>query len=114
MCKVSKYGSLKEEKNKREPSDKYYILEPFLEDQFEPMKWYHVSTTMDVCTNEIVPTKFCDKEGNDIAPFWMVQSKPPLKHSISGHEDSKHNLSIATNVLLRSNAAHQITWNKGE
>ena len=31
----------------------YYIPKPFLEDQFDPLKWTHILATLDVCTNEV-------------------------------------------------------------
>ena len=49
MCRASK---------NEEESDDDYILEPFLEDQFEPLEWSHVLATLDVCINKVVPTQF--------------------------------------------------------
>ena len=59
---------------------------------------------LDVCINEAFPTQFCDEEGYDVAPFCMVQSKLTLEHTIGGKENAVHNLSFATNVLLRQHA----------
>ena len=50
-------------------SDEFYILDSYLEDEFKRLKWYYILATLDVCTNELAQTHFCDKTINDIAPL---------------------------------------------
>ena len=89
MCGASKNG-IQEETRERELSDDYYIPKPFLEDLFEPFEQCHILAMLDVCTNEAISTQFCDKEGYDVAPFCMVQSKLTLEYTISGKENAVH------------------------
>ena len=97
MCGASKNGSQKETKE-RGFNDDYYILEPFLEDLFKPLQWSHILATLDVCTNEVVPTQFCDEQGYGISPLYMVQSKSTLEHTTSGIKNEKCKLPCATNA----------------
>ena len=50
-----------------------YVPEPFPEKEFEPHGWSDILATLDVCTNEVTPTMFCDEEGYDLFPFQMVK-----------------------------------------
>ena len=45
--------------------DECYILEAFLDYQFEPLEWTHLLATLE-CTNEAIQVKFCNEEGHGI------------------------------------------------
>ena len=45
--------------------DKDYIPNPFSEDEFKPAGWRDILATLDMCVNDLTPTKFCDEEGFD-------------------------------------------------
>ena len=49
-----------------------YILEPFSKNKFEPLGWNDVLATVTICVNDVTPTLFCDKDGFDVIPIWMV------------------------------------------
>ena len=55
-------GILNDNKYQQGFNDEVYILEPFPKDKLEPLEWTHILATLDVCTNEGVPTQFCEKE----------------------------------------------------
>ena len=61
----------------RDVQDDGYIPEPFPEDEFEPLEWTHILATLDICTNEIVESQFCDEEGFDVQPILMVRALLP-------------------------------------
>ena len=75
MCGDFDQGSLDENHciHHRAMDEKEYIPKPFLEDLFEPLEWTHVLATLDVCTNKITQTQFCDEEGNDIIPLCTLK-----------------------------------------
>ncbi|MCO5601140.1 hypothetical protein L7F22_055259 [Adiantum nelumboides] len=52
--------------------DDAYIPEPFLEHLFEPFGWTQILSTLDICVNELTPTKFCDDEGYDLVTLQMA------------------------------------------
>ena len=58
-----------------------YVPEPFPEKELEPHGWNNILATLDVCTNELTPTMFCDEEGYDLFPFQMVKF---LQHTKEG------------------------------
>ena len=59
-------------KGDRSYEDSDYVLEPFPQEQLEPLEWIQILATLDVCENETTSTKFCDDEGYDIICFNMV------------------------------------------
>ena len=71
MCGAFDQGSLDEDHciHHRAMDKKEYVLEPFPKELFEPLEWTHILATLDVCTNKITQTQFCDEEGNDIIPL---------------------------------------------
>ncbi|MCO5585802.1 hypothetical protein L7F22_039737 [Adiantum nelumboides] len=50
-----------------------YIPEPFPKERMEPLEWTQILATLDICVNELTPTRFCDDEGYDLIPFNMIQ-----------------------------------------
>ena len=56
-----------------------YVPEPFPEKEFEPHGWSDILATIDVCTNEVTPTMFCDEEGYNLFPFQMVKVLQPIE-----------------------------------
>ena len=75
MCGASNTDSLLKEQYalNRDVPDDAYIPEPFLEDEFEPIEWRGILTTLDVCVNQKTPTIFCDEEGYDAIPNFMIK-----------------------------------------
>lgn len=71
MCGASDAEDENEENSK---SDDAYVLDPFPDQKFVPDAWMDILATVDVCVNEVNPVIFCDEEGYDIAPFFMVQA----------------------------------------
>ena len=64
-----------------------------MEDLFEPLEWTHILATLDVCTNEITQTQFCDEEGNAIIPLCTLtvcynDNTCPLKDQPSTEADN--------------------------
>ena len=49
-----------------------FILVPFPKEKLEIIEWFYCLATIDVCALNH-GTKFCNKDGNDIIPFWMVE-----------------------------------------
>ncbi|MCO5551799.1 hypothetical protein L7F22_005301 [Adiantum nelumboides] len=74
MCGASDNGDLtkKECILERSVTDEAYIPEPFLEHLFEPFGWTQILSTLDICVNELTPTKFCDEEGYDLVTLQMA------------------------------------------
>ena len=68
MCGASDQGSLDEDRciHHQAMDNKEYVPESFTEDLSKPLEWNHILATLDVCTNNITQTQFCDEEGNDI------------------------------------------------
>ena len=50
----------------------FYMPKPFPEEVLEPFEWGHILATLDVCTNETTPTKFCDEFGSKVMPILMM------------------------------------------
>ena len=69
MCGASDNG---EDQKGEDKDSEVYTPEPFPEHEFEPMGWPDILATLDVCTNEVNPTLFCDEEGYDLFSFQMV------------------------------------------
>ncbi|MCO5566309.1 hypothetical protein L7F22_019986 [Adiantum nelumboides] len=63
MCKASDCSDFdeKEAALDRALGDEAYMPEPFREHMFEPNEWTQILATLDVCVNEVIPTKFCDE-----------------------------------------------------
>ena len=40
----------------------------------EPLEWTQNLATLDVCVNEVTPTRFCDENGLDITPLCMIKA----------------------------------------
>ena len=38
----------------------------------EPLEWTQILATLDMCVNKVIPIKFCDENGLDLIPFYMV------------------------------------------
>ena len=84
MCGASQCGSLKREECilERAIEDKDYAAEPFPEEALEPLEWQKIVATLDVCATQDCPTiKFCDAEGFDVVPYYMM--------SVIGEENEK-------------------------
>ena len=81
MCGASDCGSLTQEEGKGDIvfEDSDYIPEPFPEQLMEPLEWTQILATLDVCINEVTPTRFCDKNGLDITPLCMIKAIKPSK-----------------------------------
>ncbi|MCO5593057.1 hypothetical protein L7F22_047062 [Adiantum nelumboides] len=75
MCGASKCGSLVKEDCivERSMDNEDYIPEHFLEQIFEPFGWTEILATLDVCVNELIPTKFCDEKGYDLVSCFMLK-----------------------------------------
>ncbi|MCO5568068.1 hypothetical protein L7F22_021763 [Adiantum nelumboides] len=56
----------------RSIEDEAYILEPFPEHLFEAFGWTQILSMLDICVNEITPTKFCDDEGYGLVTLQMT------------------------------------------
>ena len=54
--------------------DEAYVPKPFLEHMFKPNEWNQILATLDVCVNEVRPMKFCDENGYDIVPYFMIST----------------------------------------
>ena len=83
MCGVSnndKYLPFSEKDGESEE----YVPKPFPEKQFEPLGWNDILATLDVCTNEVTLTMFCDEEGYDLFSFQMVRV---LQHTKEGEKE---------------------------
>ena len=61
-----------DDEDKKKTSIETYIPYPFLKHELEPYGWPNILHMLDVCTNEVKPTLFYDKEGYDPFPFEMV------------------------------------------
>ncbi|MCO5579057.1 hypothetical protein L7F22_032909 [Adiantum nelumboides] len=74
MCGASNSGELTKEECilERSVTDEAYIPEPFPEHLFEPFGWTQILSTLDICVNELTPTKFCDEEGYDLVTLQMA------------------------------------------
>ncbi|MCO5577929.1 hypothetical protein L7F22_031764 [Adiantum nelumboides] len=74
MCGASDNGDLTKEECilERSVTDEAYIPEPFSEHLFEPFGWTQILSTLDICVNELTPTKFCDEEGYDLVTLQMA------------------------------------------
>ncbi|MCO5565132.1 hypothetical protein L7F22_018803 [Adiantum nelumboides] len=74
MCGASDNGDLTKEECilERSVTDEAYIPEPFPEHLFEPFGWTQILSTLDVCVNELTPTKFCDEKGYDLVTLQMA------------------------------------------
>lgn len=73
-----------------------YVPKPFSKLEFEPIGWTNILATLDLCTKEITPALFCNKEGYDLFTFQMVNVIPiktkeePKQESTSGEEKGCH------------------------
>ena len=103
MCGASQATMLTDgsEWRKEVENDKF-ILVPYPEEKFEPVKWAHCLATIDVSTlNHGI--KFCDGEGYDIVPILMVaivnddrvESNPLEKERYHREEVSVEDLPLA-------------------
>ncbi|MCO5609839.1 hypothetical protein L7F22_064071 [Adiantum nelumboides] len=74
MCGVSKCRDLIKEECilERSITDEAYIPEVFLEHLFEPFGWTQILSILDICVNELTPTKFCDDEGYNLVTLQMA------------------------------------------
>ena len=70
MCGVSDCSDFDRNKQAlgRVLKDEAYVPEHM----FEPNEWNQILATLDVCVNEVTPTKFCDENGYDIVPYFML------------------------------------------
>ena len=85
-----------------------YILEHFLEHEFEPLEWMIILTTLDVCVKEVTLIKFYDEETYDLVLVMIV------KKNCEEEGDSKDNLRGWTRRRegpSRSNL-HKLGWNR--
>ncbi|MCO5581536.1 hypothetical protein L7F22_035422 [Adiantum nelumboides] len=75
VCGASECGSHENDESMENRSfkDSDYILVPFPEERMEPLVWTQILATLDICVNELTPTRFCDDEGYDLIPFNMIQ-----------------------------------------
>lgn len=69
------------EKKKASKHDDAYSPKPF------PSAWIDILAIVDVCANTTTPIVFCDKEGYDIIPIYMVK----VIQRESGYKEEKHN-----------------------
>lgn len=77
MCGDSQCRSLKCEECilERAIEDTKYIPEPFPEEALEPLEWQQILATLDVCAINAGPTmQFCDQDGYDMVPYYMVKA----------------------------------------
>ena len=75
MCGTSGCGSLKREECilERAIEDNDYVAKPFPKEAFEPLEWQQILATLDVCAIKTCPTtQFCDEEGFDVVPYYMM------------------------------------------
>ncbi|MCO5564364.1 hypothetical protein L7F22_018024 [Adiantum nelumboides] len=88
MCGASDNGDLTREECILEKSitDEANIPEPFPEHLFEPFGWIQILSTLDVCVNELTPTKFYDEEGYDLVTLRMASV---ILESGSGSEENE-------------------------
>ncbi|MCO5599137.1 hypothetical protein L7F22_053237 [Adiantum nelumboides] len=88
MCGASDNGDLTKEECilERSVTDEVYIPEPFLEHLFEPFGWTQILSTLDICVNELTPTKFCDEEGYDLV---TLQIKSVILESWSESDENE-------------------------
>ena len=63
MCGAYDCGSLTREEGKGNSDfeDSDYIPQPFPEQLMEPLEWTQILATLDVCVNEVTPTRFYDE-----------------------------------------------------
>ncbi|MCO5593602.1 hypothetical protein L7F22_047617 [Adiantum nelumboides] len=74
MCGASDCGDLTKEECilERPVTNEAYIPELFLEHLFEPFGWTQILSTLDICVNELTPTKFYDDEGYNLVTLQMA------------------------------------------
>ncbi|MCO5586696.1 hypothetical protein L7F22_040638 [Adiantum nelumboides] len=74
MCGAFDCGDLTKEECilERSITDEGYIPEPYPEYLFESFGWTQIFSTLDICVNELTPTKFCDDEGNNLVTLQMA------------------------------------------
>lgn len=96
---ASECGSQVEEGERdRSFEDSDYIPDPFPEEMFEPLEWTQILATLDVCVNEVTPTKFCDKNGLDIVPICMINGiQRPQEEALN--QTKEENLEKETNEV---------------
>ncbi|MCO5571753.1 hypothetical protein L7F22_025501 [Adiantum nelumboides] len=89
MCGASDSGDLTKEECilERSVTDEAYIPEPFPEHLFEPFGWTQILSTLDICVNELTPTKFCDEEGYHLVTLQMASAI--LKSGSESDENEK-------------------------
>ncbi|MCO5583996.1 hypothetical protein L7F22_037914 [Adiantum nelumboides] len=74
MCGASDNGDLTKEECilERSVTDEAYIPKSFPEHLFELFGWTQILSTLDICVNELTPTKFCDEEGYDLVTLQLA------------------------------------------
>ena len=78
MCEASD-NEVEHPESDDEGESETYVSEPFPERELEPHGWTDILATLDVCTNKVIPTMFCDEEGYDLFPFQMVKVLQPTE-----------------------------------
>lgn len=83
-------GAFKDEKsNKEELTIVDYILEPFLEEDFEPIGWQDILAIVDTRLNDVTPIKFCNEEGFDLLSIQIIKVLPKCQEVLDETEGTQ-------------------------
>ena len=61
-------------KTEQSLDQKAFILEQFPKHELDPLEWMNILATLNVCVNEVTPTKLCDEDGYDLVPIMIVNT----------------------------------------
>ena len=108
MCGASnrsiELGPEDSERTRRE-QELLYVPLPFPEHLIDPQEWIHVLATLTTCALP-KPTKFCDEDGYDIVPIWMigavVRNEPSPEEFYEAKEDIFGGDSVSVTDIISS------------